>query len=386
MPANRSRRRNRRPKLIKEVTIKQVNLLKAENEKRHFSDEYESGSLVVRRGFPFKLLITFTNELKVTPEFELRTGSRPNKYRKSLVSLPPVDPKIDEDVEGSKIISMNGKLLSLEIFTSAKSTPIGSWSLVMKMKKGRRKMISEITSDLILIFNPWCVHDPVYMEKEDWRKEYVLNDEGLQFYGSSRRIGSMDWYFGQFDEDVLKACLKLISKMSSNQRHDPVEVCRSMSAFVNSQDDEGVLVGNWSGDYSGGFSPSQWNSSASILQKYHQTNKPVKYGQCWVFSGVLTTVTRCLGIPSRSITNFDSAHDTDGNLTIDYHFDENGNPEDNDDSVWNFHVWNDVWMSRDDLPEGFGGWQAIDATPQETSDGVYQCGPASLHALKQVTR
>ena len=39
------------------------------------------------------------------------------------------------------------------------------------------------------------------------------------------------------------------------------------------------------------------------------------------------------------------------------------------DSIWNFHVWNDVWMSRPDLPRGYGGWQAIDATPQEASDG-----------------
>ena len=39
-------------------------------------------------------------------------------------------------------------------------------------------------------------------------------------------------------------------------------------------------------------------------------------------------------------------------------------------SCRNFHVWNDVWMARPDLPSGFGGWQAIDATPQETSEGT----------------
>ena len=37
----------------------------------------------------------------------------------------------------------------------------------------------------------------------------------------------------------------------------------------------------------------------------------------------------------------------------------------------NFHVWNDVWMARPDLPPGYGGWQAIDATPQETSEGKF---------------
>jgi transglutaminase 1 len=43
----------------------------------------------------------------------------------------------------------------------------------------------------------------------------------------------------------------------------------------------------------------------------------------------------------------------------------------NSDSVWNFHVWNDVWMARPDLPKGYDGWQVIDATPQESSDGRF---------------
>ena len=53
------------------------------------------------------------------------------------------------------------------------------------------------------------------------------------------------------------------------------------------------------------------------------------------------------------------------------------------DSIWNFHVWNDVWMARPDLPVGYGGWQAVDATPQESSGGLYQCGPASLAAVRR---
>lgn len=27
-------------------------------------------------------------------------------------------------------------------------------------------------------------------------------------------------------------------------------------------------------------------------------------------------------------------------------------------------------MNRTDLPQGFEGWQVVDATPQETSDGM----------------
>ena len=35
----------------------------------------------------------------------------------------------------------------------------------------------------------------------------------------------------------------------------------------------------------------------------------------------------------------------------------------------NFHVWNESYFTRPDLPEGYNGWQAHDATPQETSEG-----------------
>ncbi|OWK09110.1 TGM5 [Cervus elaphus hippelaphus] len=94
---------------------------------------------------------------------------------------------------------------------------------------------------------------------------------------------------------------------------------------------------------------------------------------------------RCLGIPTRVITNFDSGHDTEGNLIIDEYYDNTGRILENKkkDTVWNFHVWNECWMARNDLPPGFGGWQVLDATPQETSNGLYCCGPASVRAIKE---
>jgi transglutaminase 1 len=90
---------------------------------------------------------------------------------------------------------------------------------------------------------------------------------------------------------------------------------------------------------------------------------------------MLFAVCRALGIPCRSVTNYVSAHDTNASLTVDKYFDRDGEeieggPEgDCFDSCWNFHVWNEVWMTRPDLPPGYGGWQIIDATPQEASDG-----------------
>lgn len=65
------------------------------------------------------------------------------------------------------------------------------------------------------------------------------------------------------------------------------------SAQVNSNNDRGVLQGQWQGKYGGGTSPLHWRGSVAILHKWFKGRfKPVKYGQCWVFAGVMCTGTQ----------------------------------------------------------------------------------------------
>ena len=87
------------------------------------------------------------------------------------------------------------------------------------------------------------------------------------------------------------------------------------------------------------------------------------------------------------MTTYSCAHDTQASLTVDYFVDENGKllEELNSDSIWNYHVWNELWMERPDLTNNaltYNGWQAVDSTPQEMSDGIYRCGPAPVRAVK----
>jgi len=58
---------------------------------------------------------------------------------------------------------------------------------------------------------------------------------------------------------------------------------------VNAPDELGVVQGNWTEDFSGGTAPVNWLGSEDILNQFIKTQKPVKYGQCWVYAGVLTT-------------------------------------------------------------------------------------------------
>ncbi|KAB7506349.1 Hemocyte protein-glutamine gamma-glutamyltransferase [Armadillidium nasatum] len=286
--------------------------------------------------------------------------------------------------------------LEVDLYIPA-CAPVGVWRLSIRSglqdrSQGRIMDVYNDDTDLYILFNPWCKDDLVYMEGEADREEYVMNDKGKVYVGAYRTPRGRPWAFGQFDDVVLPvACYILeLSRHPHSERGNPVQVVRAVSAGVNNIDEEGILVGRWDGEYSDGTAPFKWTGSVRILEEYVKNGfTPVRYGQCWVFSALATTICRALGIPCRSVTNFVSAHDTNSSLTIDKFFDKDGNeieggPDgDNWDSVWNFHVWNDVWMARPDLPPGYGGWQAIDSTPQEESDHKMQCGPASLEAIRR---
>lgn len=57
-------------------------------------------------------------------------------------------------------------------------------------------------------------------------------------------------------------------------------------------DEDGLLIGRWDGDYRDGMAPHAWTGTVAIMEKYlRDGGEPVKYGQCWVFSGAVVTGT-----------------------------------------------------------------------------------------------
>ncbi|XP_077459614.1 protein-glutamine gamma-glutamyltransferase E [Stigmatopora argus] len=372
--------------------FKGVDVYAESNNKAHRTGELPPDRLVVRRGQSFKVTLKLGKPFRRGVDslaFIVYTGGKDASEEKGTrcrfgVSEPTGGPSSwKAALEAGSAPSAPAVLL-----TAPADAPVGRYALDASLWDRE-----ETLATFVLLFNPWFPGDSVFLSDERERREYVLNEHGVIFRGSSNYITPLTWDYGHFEDDMVDICLQILDKNLKYRedpatdlaaRGDPAYVGRLVSAMVNNTDDDGVLVGNWSDSFAGGQSPSHWSGSHDILAKWKKSGRPVKYGQCWVFAGIVCSVMRLLGVPTRVVTNFASAHDTDSNLTIDvYHADEGAEHKESPDSIWNYHVWVESWMKRPDLEAGgeYDGWQVLDGTPQEPSDGLYQCGPASVSAV-----
>uniref|UniRef100_A0A8V5GR59 protein-glutamine gamma-glutamyltransferase n=1 Tax=Melopsittacus undulatus TaxID=13146 RepID=A0A8V5GR59_MELUD len=358
----------------------------------HHTSDYSSTEAILRRGQDFNITLNLqaTEQSGDNFTFIASTGPYPaeSQQTKAVFNLS------EEGASGWSATQKPSEpgCMNFVIFSPANAV-IGRYKLKLHIVSGN-KSSSTLLGQFVLLFNPWCPNDDVYMANEKERWEYVLNDSGIIFQGLEKNIQQEAWNFGQFEEDILDISLAILDRslnhcqdpaVDVSNRNSPIYVSRVISAMVNSNDEKGVVEGKWNGKYCSGTNPLQWSGSVTILRKWYRGRyKPVRYGQCWVFAGVMCTVLRSLGIPTRVITNFNSAHDRNINLSVDKYVDISGKTLHlTEDSVWNFHVWNESWFIRRDLGSFYDGWQVLDATPQERSKGIYQCGPASTRAIKE---
>lgn len=379
------------PPLTEFLDIFDTNMMHGADESNrtlHHTMLFHLDSLIVRRGQEFQVKITFNRPYRPEEDkfaLEFVIGSSPEYSKGTYI---PVFPTPDRQTSwAGRVVETSNNVVTMGI-TPAANCIVGKYHMYVAVVTpyGIRRTRRHDSRDLYILFNPWAADDEVFLDDEREREECVMTELGIIYHGSYDDIAERTWNYGQFNHGILDACLYVLDRcqMPITNRGDPVKVTRQASAMLNSRDDEGVLVGNWSGNYMDGVAPTSWTGSTDILLSYARSRQPVCYAQCWVYAAVFNTFLRCLGIPSRVVTNFFSAHDNDGNLKTDIILDENGRIDRSRtrDSIWNYHCWNECYMARQDLPPGFGGWQVVDATPQETSDGLYRCGPASVQAIK----
>ena len=270
-----------------------------------------------------------------------------------------------------------------------RSIPVGQYTLNVinpcsETKESARPKTVYL-GDVNVLFNPWFEQ----LDEKDVRirrqtsgdpmtDEYIDNNNGYIWIGGNIAI---PWNYAVRSQVVTESKDRLMKLMSQTERSNQALYSRALTTLINTH----VLIGRWDGCYSDGTDPTQWVGSEAILAQWLRTRQPIRYGQCWVFGALLTTLLRASGIPARTVTNYASHHDrglTDDGTAVLRQYD---NIVQQDEDTWNFHVWSEAWLERPDLGQP-ADWNAVDATPQEPSPLVpgepYRAGPAYVPHIR----
>ncbi|XP_073988151.1 annulin-like isoform X3 [Rhodnius prolixus] len=352
--------------------------------------------LVARRGRPFVLELILNRPYNKETDvisfiFTHELDENPSIGHKTLIVLPlnhNYTENKSENIWSANIDKSDGNSITV-LINSHVNAIIGKW--IMEIHSGAKRQRSccyRYKYPIYILFNAWCKDDAVYMDGAESRKEYILTEVGSIWKGSLKQPQCSLWKYGQFDNNILDYCLMLLqknSKLPITQCNDPIMVARAVASAVNNTDNNGIVYGNWSGDYYGGKNPSEWIGSPKILRKFYQTQKPVKYGHSSIIAGIATTVFRALGIPSRPVTCYKTAHDFGCSNTIDIYIDDEGeftSRQGNKELIWMYHVWCEIWITRADLGARYDGWQIVDGTPVESNYIFRPYGPTPVVAVK----
>jgi len=392
-----------------------------ENSREHRTFEYElvkdtdQRTPVFRRGQTFLMDINLRDReydhSRDLMFLNFYLGPNPSVPKRTRIVMP-VAPRVEfERVPyqwDARLLHQENNKITVEVNIPA-SCSIGMWRCVVETANKDNPEVRlqyRCQEEIYIIFNPFEREDPVYLEDDELRYEYVINDSGKVYTGGYRNVRGRPWIYGQFDDCVLPAACVLLemSGLPHAERGNPVKVVRALASMIRASPGRkrlgaldsfaaGMIEPRYEGNYYGGYSPHMWSGSVQIIEEFLRRGAtPVKYSQCWVMAALMTSLCRALGLPARPVTAFICALDTQDSLTVDRYIDrlgdvlEHGPKSDQPDSVWSFHTWCDVWMHRTDQPEEYSGWQAIDPSrPVRNSRDMFSgcCGPCPVEALRR---
>lgn len=214
---------------------------------------------------------------------------------------------------------------------------------------------SETTPDFYVIFNPWNDDDDPRYDKDvfnpnfnstelDW---YARSAEGINYYGNDKdpqngfEAWPVSWVLRPFDEGVFLPAIAEIT--GANSAHTATQRLADKARWDDrNPSDSEILDGRWDEPVTYMIN---WRDVPAIMTTWDNgSSHPT--GQCMDFGGLVSAFARATGVPARMLTCVDS---------YDSHF----------DWVWNFHVWNEVWIS------------GVNSTSWSPADGTYSIGPTT---------
>ncbi|EFX71341.1 hypothetical protein DAPPUDRAFT_111732 [Daphnia pulex] len=263
---------------------------------------------ILRASFTFgKQAVTKWIVVELTANImTLRPESSSDQGNQSRFAFPHESARIQPGPAkvGHRLHQQEGFNITFQIHIPANAL-VGLWRVNIETTTttpGARVDEFRFKDDIYILFDPFCRDDPVYLDNEELRREYLMNETGKVFVGTHHRPKGRRCVYGQFSDVALPAA-QLLLEQSDNEGF-------------------GLLEGKWEGSFEDGVCPWVWTGSNKIFEHYLRNgSKPVKYGQCWVFAAVATSIFRALGIPSRPVTNFVSARDTNHTLSVNKYFD-----------------------------------------------------------------
>ncbi|GMV26508.1 MAG: hypothetical protein AMXMBFR58_25390 [Phycisphaerae bacterium] len=290
---------------------------------------------------------------------------------------------------------VNGeRVATMRVFVPA-NAPVGEYTFRAVAEDSTGQRLQEMTFDhpVVLLFNPADQDDLVHIPGTAGFDAYIMDQFADLWIGTSKSRQPSRWALAQFDECVFLSSLELIKGLGSAARASPAAVIAHLSRKLPAHGGGSVLEGRWvecpdamsaaecldylkNVAFEGGTVPGNWTGSDEIYEMYRASNwATVKYGQCWVFAGLLTSSLRSLGIPTRPVSNYESAVDHtpfDGIARVCYRLQPatgRWQPVAGMDSVWEFHVWCESWIgSQWHVADGTYGLGAIPVSKVKSGD------------------
>lgn len=369
------------------LSIKSCDFHVAENNEEHHTSAISSQHLILRRGQSFTITLNFrapTHKfLSALKKVALiaQTGEQPSKTNKTLAIIP-ISSLGDEKGWSAAVEERDALHWTISVTTPVDAV-IGRYSLLLQVSGRKQYPLGQFT----LLFNPWNRHDAVFLQNEAQRTEYVLNQNGFIYLGTADCIQEEPWDFGQFERDVMDLSLNLLSvDKQVKDWNQPAHVARMVGTLLYAIKRKRVLPISQTQAAQEGALLYKRRGSVPILRQWLTGQGRAVYEiQAWVFAAIACTVLRCLGIPARVVTTFDSAQGTNGSLLVDEYYNEEGlqNGEGQRGRIWIFQTSVECWMNRPDLSRGYDGWQILHPRAPNGVEVLGSCNLVPVRAVKE---